>query len=91
MQLSEMVFTLNSIIQPNETGSPISRFYARDVRYLLPNLLNRNLNRTYLMENRRNVHLKKVARKGRNSNEIFSVGERCLVQNVVTRLWDIIQ
>ena len=32
--------------------------------------------------------LKRVARKGCGSKEIFSVGERCLVQNVVTKLWD---
>ena len=88
LQLAEMVFGLNSRIQPNETGSPISRFYGRDVRDLLPNSLNTNLNWTYLMENPRNVHLKRVAKKGCGSKEIFLVGERCLVQNVVTKLWD---
>ena len=56
------------------------------MRDLLPNSL--NLNWTYLMENRRNVHLKRVARKGGVSKEIFLVGEQCLVQNVVTHLWE---
>ena len=45
LQLSEMVFALNSRIQPNGTGSPISRFFGRDVRDCnVPNSLNRSLN-----------------------------------------------
>jgi len=88
LQLSEMVFALNSRIQPNETGSSISRFFGWDIWDLLPNNLNRNLNWSYLMENRRKVHLKRVARKGRCSKEASSVGERCWVQNVVTKLSD---
>ena len=53
LQLDEMVFALNSRIQSNETGSPISRFFGRDVRDMnIPNSLNRNLNWEILMQNR---------------------------------------
>ena len=66
LQLSEMVFALNSRVQPNETGSPISRFFGRDVRDMnIPNSLNRSLNWEILMQNRRNVHLRRVSKKGR--------------------------
>ena len=55
LQLSEMVFSLNSRVQLNDTGSPIAKFYGRDVWGSLPNCLNRNLNWNYLMENRRKI------------------------------------
>ena len=55
LQLSEMVFALNSRIQSNETGCPISRFFGRDIRTLIPNSLNRGLNWEILMENRMNI------------------------------------
>ena len=57
-------FAINSKMQPNNTGSPISRFFLRDVRAPhLPNSINRNLDGRYLMENRRKAHLKRVERK----------------------------
>ena len=89
LQLSEMVFALNSRIQPNETGSPISRLFGRDVRDMnIPNSLNRSLNWEILMQNRKNVHLRRVSRKGRGTKEIYSIGEPCWVQNVKTKVWD---
>ena len=89
LQLSELVFALNSRIQPNDTGSPILRFFGRDVRDKnVPNSLNRNINWEILMQNRRDVHLRRVSRKGRGTKEIYSVGELCWVQNVKTKLWD---
>ena len=50
LQLSEMVFALNTRVQPYDTGSPILRFYGRDISGSLPNSLNRNLNLSYLKE-----------------------------------------
>ena len=89
LQLSEMVFALNSRIQPNGTGSPISRFFGRDVRDCnIPNSLNRSLNWEILMQNRKNVHLKRVSRKGRGTKQVYSVGESCWVQNIKTKKWD---
>ena len=88
LQLSEMVFALNSRIQPNGTGSPISRFFGRDVRNCIPNSLNRSLNWEILMQNRKNVHLKRVSRKGRGTKQVYSVGESCWVQNIKTKKWD---
>ena len=88
LQLSEMVFALNSRIQPNGTGSPISRFFGRDVRNCIPNSLNRNLNWEILMRNRKHVHLKRVSKKGRGTKQVYSVGESCWVQNIRTKKWD---
>jgi len=89
LQLSEMVFALNSRIQPNETGSPISRFFGRDVRDCnIPNSLNRSLNWEILMMNRKRVHLKRVSKKGRGTKETYGIGESCLVQNMKTLKWD---
>ena len=51
LQLSEMVFAINTRIQPYDTGSLLSRFFGRDVRGSLPNSLNRNLNWSFLIVN----------------------------------------
>ena len=40
------------------------------------------------MQNRRDVHLRHVSKKGRGTKEIYSVGELCWVQNVKTKVWD---
>ena len=60
LQLSDMVFSLNTSVQPNDTGSPILKFFRRDVRGSLPNSLNRNINWSYLMKNRRNIHQREL-------------------------------
>ena len=54
-----------SIVQPDGCGSPIARFFMRDVRGGLPNSLHRSLDWRSLMENRRQAHLRRVNRKGR--------------------------
>ena len=54
----------------------------------IPNSLNRSLNWEILMQNRKNVHLRRVSKKGRGTKEIYSVGELCWVQNVKTKVWD---
>ena len=40
------------------------------------------------MQNRKNVHLRRVSKKGRGTKEIYSIGELCWVQNVKTKVWD---
>ena len=40
------------------------------------------------MENRRQAHLNRVERKGRCTTDTFSIGEKFLIQNVQTKLWD---
>ena len=71
-----MVFSFNSRVQPNYAASPISRYYVRDVRGSLPNSLNRNLNWSYLKENRRRVHQKRVEKKGCCSKKSYAIGEK---------------
>ena len=43
LQLSECVFAINSRIKPDGCGSPILRFFLRDVREHLPNSLDKKL------------------------------------------------
>ena len=64
LQLSECVFAINSRIQPDGCGSPISRIFLGEVRGNLPNSLDRSLDWKYLMENRWQAHLRRVERKG---------------------------
>ena len=40
------------------------------------------------MQNRKNVHLRHVSRKGCGKKEIYSIGEPCWVQNVKSNVWD---
>ena len=58
------------------------------MRDCIPNSLNRSLNWEILMQNRKNVHLKRVSRKGRGTKQVYSVGESCWVQNIRTKKWD---
>ena len=75
LQISELLFCLNSKVQPNETRSPIARFLGRDVRCTgLPNSLNRNIKWDFLMENRRKIHQGRVNKKGRMSKESYQIG-----------------
>ena len=76
LQLSECVFAINSRIQPDGCGSPISRFFWRDVRGGLPNSLDRILDWKCLMENRWQAHLRRVKRKGRCTKDTFEGTDR---------------
>ena len=54
LKISECIFAINSSVQPDGCGSPIARFFQRDVRYHgLPNSLDRSIDNQILMENRR--------------------------------------
>ena len=82
LQLSECVFAINSRIQPDRCGSPISRFFLRDVRGGLPNSLDRNLDWKCFMENRRQDHLRRVGRKGRSTKDTVEIRKRVRIQNI---------
>ena len=40
------------------------------------------------MENRRQVHLTRVGRKGRCTKDTFEVGEKVRIPNIQSKLWD---
>ena len=82
------VFWFNNRIQPGLTGSPIACFLGMDVRTPgIPNSLDRNINWEMLMENRKEIHQSRVAKKGKTSKETYSLGKRVLVQDVVKKQW----
>ena len=43
LQISECVFAINSRVQPDGCGSPIARFFQRDVKSGLPDSLDRSI------------------------------------------------
>ena len=73
LQINECIFAINSRVQPDGCGSPIQRFFQRDVRYGLPNSLDRSVDYRVLMENRRQAHLRRVNRKGRTTKDSFEI------------------
>ena len=88
LQINECIFAINSRVQPDGCGSPILRFFQRDVRYGLPNSLDRSVDYRVLMENWCQAHLRRVNRKGRTTKDSFEIGEFVRVQNIQTKVWD---
>ena len=72
-----------SIVQPDGCGSPIARFFMRDVTGGLPNSLDSSLDWRSLMENRRKAHL---SRFNRCTKDSFEIGEKIRVQNMQSKL-----
>ena len=73
-----------SIVQPDGCGSPIARFFMRDVTGGLPNSLDSSLDWRSLMENRRKAHL---SRFNRCTKDSFEIGEKDRIQNIQFKLW----
>ena len=88
LQLSEMVFAVNSRDQSNQ-GSAITRFLGRGVRGALPNSLDRSSNWQEQVTARGEVRQKRVDKKGRTvgKKEIFAIGEPVKLQDLKTKKW----
>ena len=69
-------------------GSAIARFLGRNCRGAIPNSLDRNANWQMMMDNRAKQHQLRVDKKGKKPKEMYEIGERCLVQDMVTRQWN---
>ena len=69
-------------------GSPIARFLGRNCRGAIPNSLDRNGNWQAMMDNRARQHQLRVDKKGKTPKEIYKIGEKVLVQDLVSKAWN---
>ena len=88
MQIHEMTYTINCREQNNGMGSPIARFLGRNCRGAIPNSLDRDGNWQAMMDARARQHQLRVDKKGKTPKEIYSVGEKVLVQDLVSKAWN---
>ena len=90
LQLSKLIFCINTREHPNGQGSPLSRFLGHDVRGTLPNSLNRSFNWDKAIEMHAAMRRKKWLQKKEHDNkDTFEVGEKVLCQDQKTKLWNI--
>ena len=87
LQIHELVYCINCREQGSGMGSPIAKFLGRNVRGIIPNSLDRNINWKLMMENRALQHQKRVESKGKKPKEIYEIGEEVLVQDMTSRQW----
>ena len=88
LQIHEMTYTINCREQNNGMGSPIARFLGRNCRGAIPNSLDRDGNWQAMMDARARQHQLRVDKKGKTPKEIYSVGEKVLVQDLVSKAWN---
>ena len=89
LQLSEMVFCLNTRDQPNGQGNALGRFLGHGVRSPLPNSLDRSYNWVQTLEMRAAMHRGRQQKKQKGNKELYAIGEEVLIQNPRNKKWDI--
>ena len=88
LQLSEMVFAVNSREQPNQ-GSAITRFLGRGIRGALPNSLNRSIDWQNQIQARGEARQNRVRKMERTvgKKEKFTMGENVRLQDLKSKKW----
>ena len=82
----KVVFELNTSPAQDGSGSASSRFFGRRLRTLLPNSLDREVNRRDLIKRRADKQMKLYKQKGRTCKDNFVVGDRVRIRDPVTKL-----
>ena len=70
-------------------GTAAERFFGRAPRSLLPNSLKRFVDHHKLITNRRDKQTEIALKKGRSCPNSFEIGDRCVVQDVLSKRWNI--
>ena len=76
--------------QEGDIGTTAERFLCRAPRSLLPNSLKRFVDHHKLIINRRDKQTEIALKKGRSCPNSFEVGDRCVVQDVLNKRWNIL-
>ena len=88
-KLDEITYLLNQHPQRGEEGTPAERFFGRSPRSVLPNSLTRFVDHSRLIENRKARQISLAMRKGRSAPNDFRVGDKILIQDLMTKQWNI--
>ena len=89
LQISEIVFAINSHVSQERTGSKNDRFLGRSVRSNLPNSVNPSLDPETLIHKTIMNHKKRIKNKSKTNKLIYSPGDRVRIQNICTKDWEL--
>ena len=78
--MDKLTFNINSHPQDEEVGTQAERFFGRAPRSQLPNSIKR------FVDHHRIIALK----KGRSCPNDFEIGDRCVVQDNLSKRWNIL-
>ena len=87
-KLDKICHLLNQHVQ-DSSGSPAERFFGRSPRSCLPNSLTRYVDHSQLIEARKQKQVDMATSKGRSAPNDFREGDVVLVQDMLTKKWDI--
>ena len=73
----------------DSSGSPAERFFGRSPRSCLPNSLTRYVDHSKLIEARKQKQVDMATSKGRSAPNDFREGDVVLVQDMLTKKWNI--
>ena len=87
--MDKLTFNINGHPQDGDVGTAAERFFGRAPRSLLPNSLKRFVDHHKLIINRRDKQAEIALKKGRSCPNDFDIGDRCVVQDVLNKRWNI--
>ena len=87
--MDKLTFNINNHPQPGDVGTAAERFFGRAPRSLLPNSLKRFVDHHKLITNRRDKQTEIALKKGRSCPNSFEIGDRCVVQDILSKRWNI--
>ena len=82
--LMKVVFAINTVPSQDGSGTPASPFFRRGLRTLLPNSLDREVDRRDLIKKRADKQMKLYLKKGRSTADQFHVGDKVRAKDPVT-------
>ena len=88
--LDKLTFNINNHPQAGDVGTAAERFFGRAPKSLLPNSLKRFVDHHKLIINRRDKQTQIALKKGRSTPNDYEVGDRCVVQDVISKRWNIL-
>ena len=89
LQLDEMMLSVNSQVQPEGQCSAVDRFLGRSVISYIPNSFNNTFVWQDAIKKRAEVLERRVRRPARGCKESFEIGEQILLQDHVSKKWNI--
>ena len=89
LQLDEFMLCINSQIQPEGQHSAVDRFLGRSVINFIPNSFNDQFVWQDAIRARAEVRERRVNKPSRGCKETFSPGQQVILQDHISRKWDI--
>ena len=87
--MDKLTFNINGHPQKGDDGTAAERFFGRSPRFHLPNSIKRFVDNHRLITNRKDKQIKIAQKKGRSCPNDFEIGDCCVVQDALSKRWNI--